>query len=258
MFKIFDYKLWLIIGLVFLVIHLYQEISSIKSSIKKLETSKNNSINQIDNFPTNLELLPQLQTPQPIIQETINLNEIGKVNLKTKENEDYQSESDIQIYSNDASNDAFSTDISVGITDNLNELKKFIDSKAFENNISQDISSSLAQFNPEVEQSDDDNSDNDDDNLDEDEDDLSSESNLDKVINLSDNDENSENNLLDDSSENIVFNLEELKKMNKNDLTELATKFNVGIVKKLDNGRLKSKTKQELINDLNNYQSSKK
>jgi len=302
MFKIFDYKLWLIIGLVFLVVHLYQEVSSIKSSIKKIESNTNNNLmpvfkNQMENIlPTNLELLP----PIPNTKETINLNQVGKINII--ENDDYKSESDLQIYSNDA----FSTDISVGVTDNLIELKKFIDSKAFnadeKTNIELDFSSIIQNKDDKQNLETDTgkyennikkiitlpnklNNSEELNNFDK----VSNFDELDNFINvdhldaldalgniyelnnmdqlnesldaldaLDASDASNELNNMDESSDITPINLEELKKMKKNDLTELASKFNVGLVKKMENGKLKSKTKQELINDLNNYQSSKK
>lgn len=241
MFKIFDYKLWLIIGLVFLVIHLYQEISSIKSSIKNLE--KNKSIGNISNgnIPSNLELLPLPQQPRNSPPEMIDLNQIGKVNLKTKDDDNYQSESDIQIYSNDA----FSTDISVGITDNLNELKKFIDTKAFDQTLNQEEEN---DGKDDLDEETDDEAGDDKEETDNETDDDKEDDDT-RVINLSD-DNSITSNLLDDSDEIKKLSFDELKKMKKEDLTELAIKLNVGLFRKREDGKLKSKTKKELISDL--------
>lgn len=256
MIKLLDYKLWLIIGLSLIIIYLYKELRNIKSKLLELQNKENdqkeieNNIicdelveNEIPKDLTNelvnfdFSLLEHQETsinlPDMNINQTI-VEEINEQKIETKPIENNieatteMTETEIPIYSND--NDS-SELLSLNITDKIETVEKQI---LDENNEVKESCEDKNEHNNEIDEI-----------LSEDK--SEKDKKLDEILSegIKEN-----NNVIDDSeSEKTDIKEMDLVKMKKSDLMDLAKKHNLSLVVD-NNGKIKKKTKGQIIDDL--------
>lgn len=262
MIKLLDYKLWLIIGLSLIIIYLYKELRNTKSKLLELQNKENdqkeieNNIicdelvengipkdltNELVNF--DFSLLEHQETsinlPDMNINQTI-VEEINEQKIETKPIENNieatteMTETEIPIYSND--NDS-SELLSLNITDKIETVEKQILDENDENNELKDT------CEDKEDKSEHDNE------LDEilSEDKSEKDKKLDEILSEG---VKENNNVIDDSeSEKTDIKEMDLVKMKKSDLMDLAKKYNLSLVVD-NNGKIKKKTKGQIIDDL--------
>lgn len=248
MFRIFDYKLWFIIGLAFIVLHLFMEITNLKNKLKLLEESNtitnyspqmvafdNSNTQQINNqqieqtpqnttikipeiseVNQNLELeLPPQPTNTPQLKQEEQLQEEPTKQLEEKEeenNNDSDVNTEIPIYSNDNEDDEL---LSINVTEKINKMIK--NSPKIKENETDTQDSPISPTTTDV-------------------------------IEVKGEEDKEEEQNLDDSEVNDIIK-EDLEKMKKRDLEVLAEKYNLSTYVN-NNGKMKKKTKTQIISDL--------
>jgi len=244
MFKLFDYKLWLIVGLIFLVLYLYFELNNVKAKLEKFENSKDNLPKNLQDVPSQSDSrapvkLPPISTPSEVInmgnlKETRIILKGDENHQSSKEEDDSSSTSDIDsesdhddltsdypIYSND--NDNADEIISINVTENIGEdVQKILEEALMDNDKEKEEEEiKEEEIKEEIK-----------------EEEIKEEKVNSKV-------------LLENSEEKQIekLDLEKLDKLKKDDLTSLALKYQISLIK-TENGKMKNKTKKELIDEI--------